>query len=86
MAIYNGLLISLVIGLLLPNSLQKVGIRLVMSREISGRYMTSLVRDITVQIFFCGDNFLLVKHLKIIIVEIVDVSYFDISTKSSKLR
>lgn len=51
LVIYNVLLISLVIGLSLPNSLQKVNNRSVMSHEISGRFMTSLMKGITVQIF-----------------------------------
>lgn len=51
LAIYNGLLISLLIRLSLPNSLQKVSIRLVLSLEVSGRFMTFLIKGITVQIF-----------------------------------
>lgn len=51
LAIYNGLLISLLIGPSLPNSLQKVNIRLVLSLEVSGRLMTFLMKGITVQIF-----------------------------------
>lgn len=51
LAIYNGLLISLLIGLSLPNSLQKVNIRLVLSLEVSGRLMIFFMKGITVQIF-----------------------------------
>jgi len=68
-----GLLISLLIVLSLPNSLQKVNIRLVRSLEVSGSFMTFPMKGITIQIFLVNRNPLPCQMLRISIVNADDL-------------